>query len=96
MVLLSRFLQRKRRPTARLRRPWRTRQARQGCAADWKRVWGDYREHRNIWVANNPYSQAAELTGIPLFVSYGKGDAVESLAYEQNYRFVDRLQELGA
>ncbi|MDE1671079.1 alpha/beta hydrolase [Nocardia gipuzkoensis] len=68
----------------------------QGCAADWKRVWGDYAVHRDIWVANNPYSRAADLTGIPLFVSYGKGDPVESAAYEQNFRFVDRLQQLGA
>ncbi|MFG1792878.1 alpha/beta hydrolase [Nocardia sp. NPDC049149] len=70
----------------------------QGCAAAWERVWGDYRnaEERKIWVANNPYSQAGKLTGIPLFVSYGKSGAVESQVYEQNYRFVDELQRLGA
>ncbi len=70
----------------------------QGCAAEWERVWGDYRdaEERKIWVANNPYSQAAKLTGIPLFVSYGKADPVEARAYEQNYRFVDELQRVGA
>ncbi|MFJ2838101.1 alpha/beta hydrolase [Nocardia sp. NPDC087230] len=68
----------------------------QGCAADWKRVWGDYTAQRSIWEQNNPYTQASKLTGIPLFVSYGKNDPVESLAYEQNYRFVDKLQSLGA
>ncbi len=70
----------------------------QGCGADWKRVWGDYTipDQRAIWEENNPYSRAADLTGKPLFVSYGKGDAVESAVYEQNYRFVDRLQQLGA
>ncbi|MGW5309967.1 alpha/beta hydrolase [Nocardia thailandica] len=70
----------------------------QGCAADWKRVWGDYTTTagRAIWAANNPYTQAAKLTSIPLFVSYGKGDLVEQPVYEQNYRFVDRLQSLGA
>ncbi|WP_280335987.1 hypothetical protein [Nocardia wallacei] len=39
---------------------------------------------------------ADKLTGIPLFVSYGRNDFVEQGAYEQNYRFVDRLQQLGA
>lgn len=70
----------------------------QGCAAEWARVWGGYRdaEEREIWVASNPYSQAAKLTGIPLFVSYGKADPVEARAYEQNYRFVDELQRLVA
>ncbi|MEU2252485.1 alpha/beta hydrolase family protein [Nocardia xishanensis] len=70
----------------------------QGCGADWKRVWGDYNipAQRAIWEQNNPYSQAARLTGRPLFVSYGNNDAVESAVYEQNFRFVDRLQQLGA
>ncbi|TQM32036.1 alpha/beta hydrolase [Nocardia bhagyanarayanae] len=70
----------------------------QGCAADWKRVWGDYNipAQRAIWEQNNPYSQAAKLTGKPLFVSYGRSGAVEEAVYQQNYRFVDRLQQLGA
>ncbi|RDI46349.1 alpha/beta hydrolase [Nocardia mexicana] len=70
----------------------------QGCAADWKRVWGDYNvpAERKIWEANDPYVQAPKLTGIPLFVSYGKGDGVEQAVYEQNYRFADHLQQLGA
>ncbi|UGT62313.1 alpha/beta hydrolase [Nocardia asteroides] len=68
----------------------------QGCAADWKRVWGELPAQRDVWQANNPYSQVARLTGIPLFVSYGKGDAVEEKVYEQNYRFVDALQDAHA
>ncbi|MBF6357612.1 prolyl oligopeptidase family serine peptidase [Nocardia higoensis] len=69
-----------------------------GCAADWKRVWGDHAvpEQRAIWRENNPYSRAADLTGIPLFVSYGRGDPVEVPVYEQNLRFVARLRALGA
>ncbi|MFC8043211.1 alpha/beta hydrolase [Nocardia sp. NPDC057353] len=68
----------------------------QGCGADWKRVWGDLPAQEHIWLANNPYSQVHELTDIPLFVSYGEGDAIERKAYEQNFRFVDALQEAGA
>lgn len=69
-----------------------------GCGAEWERVWGDYAdpEERKIWVENNPYSRAAGLTDLPLFVSYGRGDLVETGVYEQNYRFADRLQQLGA
>ncbi|WP_255495062.1 alpha/beta hydrolase family protein [Nocardia sp. GTS18] len=64
----------------------------QGCAADWKRVWGDYTAQRHIWEQNNPYTQAGKLTGIPLFVSYGKNGLVESAVYEQNSRFVAKLE----
>ncbi|MFJ1460299.1 alpha/beta hydrolase [Nocardia sp. N2S4-5] len=70
----------------------------QGCGANWKLVWGDYTvpKELEVWQANDPYVQADKLTGIPLFVSYGRNDLVEQGAYEQNYRFVDRLQQLGA
>lgn len=68
----------------------------QGCAADWKRVWGDLPAQRALWEENNPYSQAHRLTGLPLFVSYGNNGVVENRVYEQNYRFADRLQQLGA
>ncbi|MEV0355345.1 alpha/beta hydrolase family protein [Nocardia sp. NPDC050697] len=68
----------------------------QGCAADWRRVWGDLTDQADIWRANNPYSQVDKLTGIPLFVSYGQGDGVEAKVYQQNFRFVDALQGAGA
>lgn len=69
-----------------------------GCGADWKRVWGDHAvpAQRAIWQENNPYSRAADLVGIPLFVSYGRTGTVESTVYEQNYRFADRLRAVGA
>jgi S-formylglutathione hydrolase FrmB len=69
-----------------------------GCGADPDRVWGALPAHRDVWAANDPYDLAKDrkLDGIPLFVSYGRGDAVEQRVYQENYRFAAELRAVGA
>ncbi|NRQ31768.1 esterase family protein [Nonomuraea sp. NN258] len=67
-----------------------------GCfGTDWKRIWGDPDEQRDIWRAHNPYHRAAELKGVALYVAAGSGDLVEDLAGRAARAFVGRLGELG-
>jgi S-formylglutathione hydrolase FrmB len=70
-------------------------------------MWGDKVEQRDVWEAHNPVSLAAELEGVPLYVSYGEGSAgpldsarvpfddLEPWIAQQNVTFVERLEELG-
>jgi len=69
-----------------------------GCGADWKRVWGDYTipAQHDIWVRNDPYDQAANLSGVRLFVSAGTGtDTAETTVYPQGAALAARLKSLG-
>lgn len=67
------------------------------CLADWKRVWGDpaVPAQRAIWVANNPWNQAARLRGLSLYVSAGNADAVEQETRRQAQGLVTRLGSFG-
>jgi S-formylglutathione hydrolase FrmB len=67
------------------------------CLADWKRVWGDPNvpAQREIWVANNPWNQAAKLQGLSLYLAAGNGDPVESGTQQQARGLQARLQSFG-
>ncbi|NJP89008.1 esterase family protein [Nonomuraea sp. FMUSA5-5] len=67
-----------------------------GCfGTDWKRIWGDPEEQREVWRAHNPYDLADELKGVRLYVAAGEGDLVEDLANRAARAFAGRLDELG-
>ncbi|SEG24312.1 S-formylglutathione hydrolase FrmB [Nonomuraea solani] len=66
-----------------------------GCfGTDWKRVWGDPEEQRDVWRAHNPYDLADRLEGVDLYVAAGEGDLVEDLANRAARAFTGRLKEL--
>jgi S-formylglutathione hydrolase FrmB len=67
------------------------------CLADWKRVWGDPANpaQRAIWVRNNPWSQAANLRGMSLFLAAGNGDPVEAETQRQAKGLQKRLDGFG-
>ncbi|MEU4512448.1 alpha/beta hydrolase family protein [Nonomuraea wenchangensis] len=67
-----------------------------GCfGTDWKRVWGDPEEQRQVWRAHNPYDLAEKLKGVELYVAAGEGDLVEDLANRAARSFAARLDDLG-
>ncbi|GAA3799610.1 alpha/beta hydrolase family protein [Sphaerisporangium flaviroseum] len=76
-----------------------------GCfGTDWKRIWGDPADQREIWQQHNPYDLAGKLRGVRLYVASGDGrkkpgewfgDGPEELAYKSAKAFANRLQELG-
>jgi diacylglycerol O-acyltransferase / trehalose O-mycolyltransferase len=71
------------------------------------RVWGSKTEDADIWAAHDPLSLAPALRGLPLYVSYGNGEAGpldaadaapddrEAFLFGLNEAFVARLAELG-
>jgi diacylglycerol O-acyltransferase/trehalose O-mycolyltransferase len=70
-------------------------------------LWGDPHADEDVWRAHNPYDLAAQLKGIPIFVSAGNGlpgpldkagsavDDIEQLISAENEAFASRLRELG-
>lgn len=75
-----------------------------GCfGTDWKRIWGDSRNDREVWERHDPYHLAGRLRGVRLYVASGDGrggngevfgDITEELAYKANLAFTGRLQSL--
>lgn len=68
-----------------------------GCSADWRRVWGDpsSASGRARWEANSPYHRAADLIGLPIYVSAGNGDLIEQATSAQSRDFAAKLEQLG-
>ncbi|GAA2901129.1 alpha/beta hydrolase family protein [Streptosporangium fragile] len=75
-----------------------------GCfGTDWKRLWGDPREDREVWERHNPYHLAGRLRGVRLYVAAGDGgkrdgelfgDITEELARKAAAAFTGRLRSL--
>ncbi|MEU4832135.1 alpha/beta hydrolase-fold protein [Streptosporangium sp. NPDC023615] len=75
-----------------------------GCpGTDWKRVWGDPREDREVWERHDPYHLADRLRGVRLYVASGDGgrrdgelfgDLTEELAHKAALAFTGRLEAL--
>ncbi|MGW0587004.1 alpha/beta hydrolase [Streptosporangium sp. NPDC002607] len=75
-----------------------------GCfGTDWKRIWGDPRENREVWERHDPYHLAGRLRGVRLYLASGDGgkgdgelfgDITEELAHRATLAFAGRLQSL--